>query len=513
MLPHSVQLLLYSTSILVSGFITVYAYQKRREIPQAHELMLMAIGATLWTAGTILESLAPSSATAGLGALVAYLGATFTPPSFFLFVLRHTRQDRWLHGRRLWLVLSPTLLLTAWMALTKFDRWVIGVLINPDLPNPVYQATVLCNLFYGLLGITILTRTYLETAGPFRRSGTVLIFSASLPILTTLLTVILGIEIAPQLDEPMLAMGIATALFAWTVFRMQLLNFLPLAYPVLVYTIHDGVVLLDPDDRILLINPAAKWILGPSGDDALAVKFQVLLGLWSHQAYSSWIQGEKDIDVAITSGEQDYWYQLHTTPIEDDQRLLIGKLILIYDISDRVKAMLRMEQIANTDYLTGVHNRRHFIALAETEFSRAQRYQHPVSVIMMDIDHFKRVNDTYGHSVGDQALQAVALAINDQLRKSDILGRYGGEEFAVILPETGVIEAKHVSERIRQVVAESIVSPQIEQLRVTISIGIVCSQPNVDDNLPSLLNQADMALYRSKQNGRNTTSIWEQSAI
>ncbi|TRW99737.1 sensor domain-containing diguanylate cyclase [Candidatus Methylobacter oryzae] len=180
------------------------------------------------------------------------------------------------------------------------------------------------------------------------------------------------------------------------------------------------------------------------------------------------------------------------------------------DITDRKLLQIELEKQAHTDYLTGVSNRRHFIEQAELELSRAIRYGNPLSIFMMDIDFFKQINDTYGHNAGDTVLKKLAAVCWQTLREVDIIGRLGGEEFAVLLPETGLEEATEVAERLRASLA-NVKIPQENgpPLQFTVSIGVL-SLASKDGNFDSLLHLADNALYEAKKSGRNKVCIAPQ---
>jgi diguanylate cyclase (GGDEF)-like protein len=186
----------------------------------------------------------------------------------------------------------------------------------------------------------------------------------------------------------------------------------------------------------------------------------------------------------------------------------ISKL-LKKDIAKRKKVEEKLQILATTDPLTGLYNRRHFRKLALLELSRAQRYKKNISLLMIDIDHFKRINDNYGHTTGDKGLKALSNLFADTLRDIDTMARYGGEEFVILLPETGKSAALMVAERLRRDVEEMIIETDPASFTFTISIGI--SNLNIVNavSIETLLDQADKALYASKQTGRNRVTAWE----
>ncbi len=161
-----------------------------------------------------------------------------------------------------------------------------------------------------------------------------------------------------------------------------------------------------------------------------------------------------------------------------------------------------LEQWATTDTLTGVYNRRQVLKMAESEVERALRYHHPLSVLMLDIDDFKKVNDTYGHIDGDQVLQAVAARFKKQIRDIDLVGRFGGDEFMLVLLETSLEDACTCAERIRSTVMGTPLKLEQRSVSVTVSIGVAAIGEETD-NLTSLLRDADNALYTAKQAGKN----------
>ncbi len=179
------------------------------------------------------------------------------------------------------------------------------------------------------------------------------------------------------------------------------------------------------------------------------------------------------------------------------------------EIEERQRVETRLRDLSQRDPLTGAFNRRYFIQVCQDEISRTNRYRHPIAIIMLDIDHFKKVNDTYGHPIGDEVLVQFSKTCQSHLRTTDVFARYGGEEFIILLPETDKNQAKSVAERLREVIAELSITGREKSFQITSSFGV--SDIGIDDfnkSLEEVLNEADQALYQAKLNGRNQVNIW-----
>ncbi len=214
-------------------------------------------------------------------------------------------------------------------------------------------------------------------------------------------------------------------------------------------------------------------------------------------------QGNHEVDLAaMQAGAADYLVkgQIEASPVERSIRYAM----------ERMRFMNKLSELAIRDELTGLYNRREMNRLLEEGFERYRRHGHPLSLIMADIDHFKIVNDTYGHPVGDQILKWLAQKIRQNVRALDRPTRYGGEEFAILLPETLVPDACKVAERLRQIIAAQpylLNHDNFEQshsIPITISLG-VAEIPGDAEDVTSLIEAADQALYMAKRNGRNQT--------
>jgi len=205
-----------------------------------------------------------------------------------------------------------------------------------------------------------------------------------------------------------------------------------------------------------------------------------------------------------------YWANILISPVTGNKE--DGCCVAVMeDISERKHIMETLHELATLDVLTKIPNRGYFISIAESEFNRAVRYNKSLSVMMLDIDHFKHVNDTYGHITGDMLLQKFAVRCCELIRSEDTIGRLGGEEFAFLLPEIDQEGARAVGERIRQEIEMlELEAPDGRLVKITCSIGITQNEKD-DDSFDLLLSRADKAMYEAKRGGRNRVMVWPKN--
>lgn len=214
------------------------------------------------------------------------------------------------------------------------------------------------------------------------------------------------------------------------------------------------------------------------------------------------------------TGTADYMYQNSTIiPLIDTKGRVEHICLIIYDVTDTAVNKLaqqtanrQLQELSRIDHLTGLYNRGYWEGRLIQEFKRFDRYELPCSLIMLDIDHFKQVNDTYGHTVGDDVIRQVSRAMRAQIRDLDIAGRYGGEEFGIILTGTNAEGASVFAERLRQTIEQMIVYTEGQQVQFTISLGISQLTEHIED-YRAWIERADQALYNSKEAGRNRFTV------
>ena len=317
------------------------------------------------------------------------------------------------------------------------------------------------------------------------------------------LVYISGRSPVPNLDLTAVSFSILALPLGLSFLRYRLLDLIPVARDVVFQELSSAVLVLDAENRVLDLNQAAFRLLGQSAAQAVGRDLTSLLkdepGLLKAIGRAG---REKRTEVCLTGGPAGAFYEVRLTPLRDRRGKDLGRLVVMADISDRKALEDELRRLAATDPLTGLANRRSFMELSRRKIAGCIQGRQPMALLMIDIDHFKRVNDTYGHPQGDRVLKALAQTFRELLRQNDLVGRMGGEEFAVLLPESSLRQAMEVAERLRRSVL-SLSGPDSAGLPTfTICVGVAELADNAQD-LETLMIQADQALYRAKASGRN----------
>lgn len=295
-----------------------------------------------------------------------------------------------------------------------------------------------------------------------------------------------------------------------------------------------GVVVLDRDYRVQVWNTFMENRSGVQPKDAHNQNFFSLFPEIDRQWFSRKVESVAALGTpAFTvweqrpylvrfknyqpiTGQEEFMYQNTTLlPLRSTDSKINHICLVIYDVTDVATnrhqlqaANAQLQQLSRTDRLTGLYNRGYWEESLKVAYARHQRYGNATSLVMLDIDHFKQVNDTYGHQAGDKVIEQVARLIREHERETDVAGRYGGEEFGVVLSDTDKIGGKVFAERLRKAVEGLEVLHNGQSIRFTISLGVAdLSQPSI--NYADLIAWADHALFASKKAGRNRVTVYE----
>lgn len=297
-----------------------------------------------------------------------------------------------------------------------------------------------------------------------------------------------------------------------------------------------GLVVLDLDFRVQAWN---GFMENHSGITASRIRDKVIfdvfpdipqawlarkvdaVALLNTRAFTSWEQRPylfKFRNTRPITGTEEFMFQnLTISPLSGPSGQVEKVCLMVYDVTDIASSKRALERaneqlakLSMTDRLTGLLNRGTWENLVDAEYERYRRYGQATSLVMFDIDHFKKVNDTHGHLAGDEVIKHTATVTKNNLRQSDTAGRYGGEEFGIILPETDAEGARIICERIRESIAQSVVETTVAPIEYTISMGIA-QLSDGPENYMQWMQQADKALYAAKEGGRNRVVISNQT--
>lgn len=476
-------------------------------------LALVALGSSIaiWCLGHALGTGFSNLHTRMWLAKFQYLGIPFVTIASFLLVLHSTERDRGFRGHHYGLLLLVPVLcsLLAWT-----NEWHGLIWIRDSFAIRRIQGAPYLMLKHGVFFWIFLAYSYmvLLIGALFLIAdallGTRLRQKQALLLLLGLVVPWSGnglyiFRIGPfaWLDPTPVCCAFGAFLLVWGFFRFRLFDLIPMARAQVMENLQDGIIVIDVHGRIIDMNQSAsKW----SGADP-----QRWIGRLAEQCLPALEVLFEVMDVQ-SSARREYAHQEGTKTRHTLAQLSAlshaetraGYLLVLYDITDQKEKEEALRLLATTDPLTTLLNRRTFFEMGKQSFAQAKRYQKPLSAMMLDVDHFKSINDTYGHQTGDVVLQQVGKLFRDLCRQSDILARYGGEEFVLLMPETTITQAQIAAERFIQGVRDLILEREGEPLRLSISAGVATMTEDML-NLDTLLNASDKALYKAKKTGRD----------
>ena len=499
-------------SALLSGGIAFLAYRSRRNVARAASFAMMAACGALWMILVTLDTITTSLALKEVLWWLIPFALLNTLMALFYFSLEFSLRLKKVPRVVIYTLAALTVLVTA-LSVTNplhHQMWTVtqvdGVFIQSMGKLFPIQLAYTYLLAFGSL--TLLVRAFLLSTGALRWQTGLLLLGISIPVLVSIAVDVLGWNPLPYFDEPAFSLVFAVVLFGWATFSFNTFYLLPVASDVIIKNMKDGVLVADIDGLVIFSNTAAQRVMGRSEAQVIAQPVGQLLDEWQPEAAQAWIEGRDQVQLVLDSQPQRY-FRLTISQLAGNSGERIGSLLTLYDNTEQKNFEQRLNELAICDPLTGSYNRRYFYEMANTYFAQTLRSGKPLSILMIDLDHFKNINDNFGHNTGDLVLQKVAVTCKNQVRTPDIFSRYGGEEFVLALPETCLKDALMVAERLRKAVEA--LDQEVEGIPVTASFGVAESSGGEGMTLDILLNRADEAMYKSKHAGRNRVSAWEQN--
>jgi len=434
-----------------------------------------------------------------------YLGNTVAPVGMVAFSLVYLGFGHWLTPRRL-LLAGALPALTAVAAWTNEAHHLIWVRTWVDTSTPF---PTLANQHGPLVWLYFAFANVLMCAGglflfyarqdlpPFqRRQVRSLALGSLVPLLASALYVA-RLSPWPNMDLAASVLCVSGFVFAHCFLRERLFALVPVARDEIYQSLHDPVFVVDRQGMLADCNQAGRELLGAQ---CLGQAWEVLVPGIALQARDH--AGHPVEHPGPTPASAHRYYDIQVSILRERGGEPLGHILVWRDVSDRRRLTEALMHLASQDALTGIYNRRALTARLRLETARARRYGHGLTGLLLDIDYFKRVNDTYGHHWGDVVLKALASACQAQLRETDLFGRWGGEEFLILLPETSAEAALEVVQRLLAAVRALRFEPPGACFGVTMSLGFGAWEPT-DRSADDFLNRLDQALYRAKAEGRD----------
>ncbi|NOH01042.1 MAG: diguanylate cyclase [Chloroflexi bacterium] len=521
------------------SFIIALILLRRPPKTGIRSITFMLFGLGIWSFAYAMITLSESLEAKLFWLRVENIGIQSVPVLWFFFAMKYTRLDRWLTGKPsqflFWII--PVISLVFLFSEDLFHYYYTHTQVAAETGGPLlisrgpmYWVALSQTYPLSLAGTAALIWRFLRSRTTYRKQTPYLIGAVAIPFAINIVY-----QIAPNtipifevpVDLTPLSFNIAAILLAASIFGLHLFDLVPIARDTVMEHIPEMVFVVDVHDRVIDANAIAQKWLGKSlseieGKDPVEVfrGWPQLLNRFFFTEYS-----REEIEIP---GNPPHTLEIIVTPIYNRMNALEGRVILARDITERkllenqLKSLnqslqnqldenerlrLQLQEQAIRDPLTGVFNRRFFAEALDRETAQATRENTPFSIIIMDVDHFKQFNDTYGHKCGDVVLLTLAKFLTENTRRGDIVCRYGGEEFVILMPDATTESAYERAEFFRKEFEKSRIEYDGKILKSTFSAG-VASFPTHAHSGETLLNLADHALYQSKADGRNRVTVY-----
>lgn len=516
----------------IFAITTIVLITRKFDVAGRDALIMMLCSLAIWSFAYAMITFSSDLETKKFWLRVENVGILSQPVFWIIFILGYSRQGRALNwGYIALLSIVPAVS----MIMIASDRWFhlyyssVKLLDGNYGPlvierGPWYGVAVFQAYALDLIATILLIWRFIQFRNIFRTQLVFLIVAALIPLFTNIGYQVVSIFL-PSLFLPVdltpISFTLSISLISSGIFRTRLLDLVPIARDVVMEHIPEMVFVVDAHDRVLDVNTVAEKWLGMTRDQIIGKDPIEIFGKWP-DLYNRFLTTEKTREEVKIYGDPPLTLEVVITPLYNNEKIN-GRVVLAYDITKRkqlemdLKAKIieidslrvQLQDQAIRDSLTGVFNRRFLAEALEREIAKANREDMPISIVMMDVDHFKSFNDTYGHKCGDAVLRDLAGFLTKNSRHGDIVCRYGGEEFVILMPEASFQNAFERAQSWQQAYASKTIEYEDKALKVTFSAG-VASYPQHGPNGETILHAADHALYESKSNGRNRVTAFQK---
>lgn len=510
-----IYILAVSIASALSFLLFLYAQFRLKDAPGAHPYMLATLFSAIFTFSYAFELSSTSLETMTFWLNIEYLVLPFIPVFILLMCLEYTglRLKQW---KRLLLFIVPIITIFIHETNELHRLYYTSIQVNHDSPFPTlklehgpwfYVHSLF--LFMCLMISVIVLLSQLKKAASFRFRMQILLMTAGIlaPIIANYYYVNglspHGIDLGP------VSMSMSFLFHGAALVSYQMFNVTPIARDTVFEKMKNGVIVLNQNGIIVDYNDMMRTIIPALNSQSIGKSIVDVVSKTGPLAEIFML--ERECDYEIPSDEEKAYFQIQFSTVKNKNNYDIGKIITFVDVTEKVDLQNRLKTLASIDGLTQVYNRTFFMHESQRIIDSLNGRN--VSIIMFDIDHFKKINDTFGHEAGDKVLTRIASTAKESLRINDIMGRYGGEEFIICLPDTSLTEAYELAQSIRVKISQAGTTYLKEDIYVTSSFGISSALIRKEDShhtLEILIREADQALYESKRKGRNYVALYEK---
>lgn len=503
----NLHLIVVVCSALLSVGVTVLTINQRREDKTIY-FSNMCIFMSIYIVGYVFEVFSTTAETAYQATVLEYLGMPYIVPCSILFLLAFYGEKIPAWMKRV--IFLPSMASSILVATTKWHGLYyrdIGFYPGPPMGQIAFTAQPLYYIFFGYMYLLLMIDLYIILSN-IRKKGKqaalndyLILAGVCLPLISVVINIFRLLPV--EYDITPMGMSATILILGYTVTKQNLLQILPMAKEQILEDMKDAFVVIDNQNRFLDANAAAKKLFPTLDQIQFGTPLTNIPGLTTGALISE--TGE-DFEFLLQDKTTTRYYRASYSDVYRKGRLEC-RCVMFYDVTDSKNLIEELNKIATYDSLTEIYNRGTLLPMLATALSQAQKQQQALSLLMIDIDFFKAINDQYGHLCGDEVLREVAGRLKNRMRQDDILGRYGGEEFCACFPGLSQNKAFAVAEEMRRLIENEPVIYYGQRIYVTVSIGIAAFNPSKHDIIEQLISDADKALYSAKESGRNRTAI------
>ncbi|WP_394234900.1 histidine kinase N-terminal 7TM domain-containing protein [Niallia oryzisoli] len=513
------ELTAYITFVCTSGvlnlYLSLYVFFTRHHYTKiAYFFICYTMFITIYCFASAFGLMSTTLAEIKFWTIIQYIGMPVSSPLGLLFIMQYLGMKV---TRKTWLALLTIPCISLIMVATNdwhhFHYRVFE--IDPILGTPYIHMEI--GIWYMIHGVFTFACMFVafflvlyhwkETAKMYRPQLITLLFGQLVPMLTAFIYLI-GLT-PPGFDPVPMVLWISSLLYLWSISSSRMFTIMPIAKDAIFNSINDGVMVLDASSRLIEFNQASIQMFPQLNKSMVGMDFSKAWLDLSGDPFPFTLEDEaysQELKLA-TEDQSERTYQIRVTQLQQENNRN-GRLIIFTDITELKRLQEKLERHAYYDELTQIYNRRAFFQQSTQEFAEAKNLSSAYTVILMDVDYFKKVNDTYGHSLGDQLLVHVVNVCKTQLKEGELFARYGGEEFVLALQGYTASEGEALANRIRSCLETQPLLTTEGNISVTLSLGVAEASKGTEETLNELLNKADKALYSAKEAGRNRVQVY-----